>query len=146
MVQLLPCKHRPRMQKQPNQGTEPPCIVTSPMLCQHQPNNGEKPESRWIYRLVAELPQCSLLAVCKCCAASEECCEQGYRLVCMKLSCSMLWHLKCIEQLHCVSVPTFNSLCKNLAWWAVRTTYLSLKGGYVDRDGRLHGTIQYVTG
>ena len=48
MVQLLPCKHRPWMQKQPNQGTEPPCIVTSPVLCQYQPNNGEKSESRFI--------------------------------------------------------------------------------------------------
>ena len=90
-----------------------PCFVsTSPTMEKSQKADG-------FYRLVTELPQCSLLAVCKCCAASEECCEQGYRLVCMKLSCSMLWHLKCIKQSHCVSGLTFDSLRKNLVWWAV---------------------------
>ena len=90
--------------------TKPPCIVTSPVLCQHQPDN-EKPESRRIF-----------IDLFVACSVQMLCCKWRMlwpRLVCVKLSCSMLWHLKCIEQSHCVSGPTFDSLRKNLVWWAV---------------------------
>ena len=41
-------------------------------------------EGRPTCDLVAKLPQCWSLAVHKFCAASEECCEQGYGSVCIK--------------------------------------------------------------
>ena len=47
---------------------------------------------------------------------------------CVKFCCWMLWHLKCIEQSHYVSGPTFDSLHKNLVWWAVtQKTHIPVK-------------------
>ena len=110
--------------------TEPPCNVTSPVLCQHQPDNEEKSESRWIYRLV--------------------CCLQCANVVLqVKNSVNEATDYRTITLCQWTYFRFTAQLRTYLVWWAVtwetlKTTYLSkLKGGYVDRDGRLHRTIQW---
>ena len=97
-------------------------------------------ESRLTSSLVAKLPQRSSLAVCELCDASKEHCKQGYGRVCAKLKQIRMITAICMgvasfpgpaqlsvthgESLGTrlvweLSGPTFYSLCKNLAWWAV---------------------------
>ena len=105
-----------------------------------------RPGQRW-----RKLYYCQAYAVfvtCKFLAASEECCEQGYGHVCVKLYCRMLWCLKRTRNDHSylcmVSGLTFHCLQKYLAWWAVtwRTSknHKAIKIG----GGHLPRTIWYL--
>ena len=116
-------------------GTES-TIVASPVLHQGQPDGGESCimlESGPTRSLIVKLSQRLLLAVCEFCTVSEEHCKRGYRWVCETLLPNVVapeaYQNGC-SYVHELSGPTFDSLRKNLAWWAVtwrtsKTTELS---------------------
>ena len=96
--------------------------------------------------LVAKLPQCLFLAVHKFCAASEECCEQSYGSVRIKICYWMLSHMNRIRMITAMYVSSVDLLSVHNAriWhggqlhkrpW--RSTKLSkLKGGCFPRTIR----------
>ena len=72
--------------------------------------------------LVAKLPQRSSLVVREFCAAGEEWCEQAYGHVCETLMPDVVApeaHQSDRSYVRELSGPTFDSLLKNLARWAV---------------------------
>jgi len=68
------------------------------------------PEDRPTCDLVAKLPQCLFLAVHEFCAAGEECCEQGYGSVGMKICCWVLSHMNQIRMIAAMYVSSVDLL------------------------------------
>ena len=101
-------------------------------------------ECKPTHSLIGKLLQRSSLALCKFSTgiAIVEHCEQGYGCVCETLLPDVVApeaHQNDHSYVCELSGPTFDSLCKNLAWWAVtwRTSQNSkLEGGHLCRDGR----------
>ena len=93
-------------------------------VCSTYPIPSDK-DVHWIpSRVVAMVAKPPLLAVPKFRAASEEHCKGGYRQVCAKLCCWMLWRLKCIRTMLCMEVQQ--------TYFRFSTQEFNMVGGYTE--------------
>ena len=77
-------------------------------------------ESGPTHSLIAKLSQHLLLVVCEFHSAGEQRSEQGYRQECANFDAmAPETHQNHYSYVGEFSIPTFNSLRKNLAWWVV---------------------------
>ena len=81
-----------------------------------------RPARQWRKLYCVDLPIAQLPSFCnfrtQLCATSDECCERGYRQVCVELRCQMSWHQTHIKMIAATFVGSvdllFDYLCSYL--------------------------------